>query len=152
MSIKSLNEDGLTVPIALHWAVQQSEHPLIEQLREELSLERQKTSVLESEIAQLKENSRHIEQYLSSFYISIPSSPKLSAYHPNTSSGIIPKNDSIFPKVGSYPSQIRAQKIQRYKQKIQKYRKSVQISRKFAGRSKAARNKNRDRGKFVKKS
>lgn len=152
MSIKSLNEDGLTVPIALHWTVQQSEHPLIEQLKEELTLERQKTTLLESEIAQLKEKSSHLERYISSFYVSTPSSPKLSAYRQNTSSGIAPQNDSISPKVGSYPSQIRAQKIQRYKQKIQKYRKSVQISRKFAGRSKAARDKNRDRGKFVKKS
>lgn len=152
MNIKSLNEDGLTVPVALHWTVQQTEHPLIDQLREELSLERQKTSALESEIAQLKEKSRHLERYLSSFYISLPSSPKLSAYPPNTPSGIIPQTQSNSPKVGSYPSSIRAQKIQRYKQKIQKYRKSVQISRKFAGRSKAARNKNRDRGKFVKKS
>lgn len=54
------------------------------------------------------------------------------------------------PQIGHYPSHIRQQKIRAYKEKQRKYKEKYNVSRVFNGRSKAAKNKLRINGKFVK--
>jgi hypothetical protein len=52
--------------------------------------------------------------------------------------------------VGVYPPHIRQLKIRTYKEKQRRYREKYNVSRVFNGRSKAAKNKLRVNGRFVK--
>lgn len=54
------------------------------------------------------------------------------------------------PQIGAYCHSLRKQKIRYYKLKQKKHRKQVKLTRKYSGRSRAAKNKVRVKGRFVK--
>lgn len=54
------------------------------------------------------------------------------------------------PKIGAYTKEERLKKIQQYKNKLQRWRTAHPVKRKFTGRSKAAVDKPRLHGRFVK--
>ena len=152
MIFTDLSKDGLSAPVALHWTAQQTDNPMLEQLKAELLLERQKTKALVSELSILQHRSQYLESYLSLICNSQKSSmPHIKSWSSlGTAAESRGLNAVDSPRIGSYSPHTRASKIQHYKQKIQKYRTRVKVSRKFAGRSKVARHKRRVGGKFVK--
>ncbi|OMJ92482.1 hypothetical protein SteCoe_4716 [Stentor coeruleus] len=56
------------------------------------------------------------------------------------------------PQIGAYCHSLRKQKIRYYKLKQKKHRKKVMLSRKYSGRSRAAKSKIREKGRFIKQN
>ena len=152
MNLKDCAKNSITMPVALHWNVEQDENVLLEQLKAELALEREKNSLLATELAQIQQRSQHLECCLgllcNSSKPSIPKVESCSSF--STAPDYKPEDIEEPPRIGEYSPQIRALKIQRYKEKLKRYRASVHVSRKFGGRSKVAKQKPRIKGKFVK--
>ena len=61
MNLKDCAKNSITMPVALHWNVEQDENVLLEQLKAELALEREKNSLLATELAQIQQRSQHLE-------------------------------------------------------------------------------------------
>jgi hypothetical protein len=142
----------LSAPVALHWTIERDERVLVAQLKAELALEREKTSILTTELIQAQQRSQHLQCYLNMLNTSDkPSIPRVESWS-SFSTAPDYKIDDLEepPKVGIYSPQVRLQKIQRYKEKLRKYKAKVHVSRKFKGRSFVAKLKPRVKGKFVK--
>ena len=142
----------LSAPVALHWTIERDEKVLVAQLKAELALEREKSSILTSELFQAQQRSQQLQCYLSMLNTSEkPSIPRVESWSSFSTAPDYRLDDvEDPPKVGIYSPQIRLQKIQRYKEKLRKYKAKVHVSRKFKGRSSVAKLKPRVKGKFVK--
>lgn len=139
-----MNEDGLTVPLALHKVC--SSEDLVGQLRTELETERERNWQLARELLQVKQKSTQLEACLCSMMQGSKGLPRVESWSSMASTAA----DQDEPKVGLYSPHVRQQKIMKYKEKIKKYKERVHISRKFKGRSQIAKVKPRFKGRFMK--
>lgn len=121
-----------------------SEEKSLQRLLLELDIERaqsayllQQISISQHRIQDLQNRTKQLEVLASLQCLSDPSVP--------SEDGLIPPFDSA----SKYPDSIRRAKIAKYKAKRLKYHNRVRVSRLFTGRSRIARQKLREGGRFI---
>jgi len=120
--------------------------PGLQQLLLELDIEKAQTATL---LQELNRSQRHVQELqLRTKQLEVLAS--IQSLEDSALGLLASEEDCGRAVVGKYPAEVRRAKIAKYKAKVRKYRSRVRVCRLFQGRSRIARQKLRENGRFIK--